>query len=336
MTPVLRGTLALARTAVNVAGGVIAIAYLVLFAFEFMHAPNIERSAAFAAMRRLLSPSVAGVSHAFGWPWPRSGAFNAAPLILAVVAIFVRGFVEGLIARLEYTLGRTAAPPRRQLVPASAATGSVAPRYAGVVETEQQRAALLKRFRQIEDSLRSTERKACTFVSIDVVGSTKMKVDERPTAIAATFQAYEELVKQAFEAHGIWKSTWTPDGVMACFLDPELALRATQHVLDALESFNKQENQLRTPFKIRCGLNDGDVAIFDDSALEKISDHAIDIAGHMQKYAGENELLLSAEVYEKLGSPPGFTSTGRDVDGFATYAWSPQPKPTVPSSAGTG
>jgi class 3 adenylate cyclase len=323
MTPVLRGTLATARTVVSYAGGIIAIAYVVLFAFEFFHAPNIERSAAFAAMRRMLSPSVAGVSHAFGWKWPVSGAFNAAPLILAVVVIFVRGFIEGLIARLEYSLGRTAAPARRQIVPAQDA-GVAITRYAGAAETEQQRAALLKRFRQIEDSLRASERKACTFVSIDVVGSTKMKVDERPTAIAATFQAYEEMVKQTFEAHGVWKSTWTPDGVMACFLDRELALKAAQHVLTALERFNKEENQLRTPFKIRCGLNEGEVVIFADSALEKISDHAIDIAGHMQKYAAEDELLLSDAVYEKLGSPADFVSTGREVDGFATFGWSPR------------
>jgi class 3 adenylate cyclase len=300
LTSVFRAIIAAARIAVNLAGTILVLAYVVLFAFEFFHAPAIERSAAFGAMRRLLTPSIAELSHLFGWPWPKSGSFNAAPLILAVVVIFVRGFIEGLIARLDYLLGRSAKVKRRQIVPTAESQALAGGRYAGAVETEQQRAALLKRFRQIEDSLRASERK--------------------PSA----FQAYEELVKHTFEAHGVWKSTWTPDGVMACFLDRELALRAAQRVLIALEQFNKEENQLRTPFKIRCGMNEGDVVIFEDSALEKISDHAIDIAGHMQKYAGENELLISDVLYGKLDSPEDFVSTGREVDGFQTRGWTPQ------------
>lgn len=58
-------------------------------------------------------------------------------------------------------------------------------------------------------------------------------------------------------------------GVMACFLDRELALRAAQRELIALEQFNKEENQLRTPFKIRCVMNEGDVVIFEDGASKK-------------------------------------------------------------------
>jgi class 3 adenylate cyclase len=158
---------------------------------------------------------------------------------------------------------------------------------------------------------------------MDVVGSTKMKVDERPTAIAATFQAYEELVKKNFAAYGVWKQTWTPDGVMACFLDTTLAVSAAQAILGGLAAFNADHNQLRSPFHVRAGLNVGEVSIFEDSALEKVADHAIDVAGHMQKYAGEDALWLSEEVLGTLASRDGFVATGTEVDGLPAFAWRP-------------
>ncbi|MDE2481691.1 MAG: hypothetical protein KGN02_05840 [bacterium] len=326
---VLLVLIAVVRFAINLVGYVAALAYLVLFAFEFFHAPRIESTRVVVEAGHLLAPSIHKLSGWFGWHWPRAGAPNFAPLILAIVVLFVRSFVEGLILRLDYLLRRVAkAQPRRRLDAAGAAQAAAASRYSGTAESEQQRAALLKRYREIEDSLKSSERKLCTFLSIDVVGSTKMKVGERETAIAATFQAYEEMVKSAFADYGMWKATWTPDGVMAAFLDRELALRTAQHVLTSLDAFNRHENHLRTPFKVRCGLNEGEVVIYEDSALEKVSDHSIDIAGHMQKYADEDTLLVSDVLYNKLGNPPGFVSTGREVDGFQTYAWTPSAEST--------
>lgn len=320
---VLRSVFVLARIAVSVVGAAVTIGYAVLFAFEFFHASNIEHASTFVLMKRTLTPSVIAVSRWFSWSWPRGNSPNFAPAILAVATMIVSAFLESIILRPDYTLRRMIKPKRRR--PSTpAASGGVMGRYAGTVDTEQRRAALLQQFREIEESLRLVELKTCAFVSIDVVGSTKMKLGEQATPIAATFQAYDELVRRAFAGYGVWKSTWTPDGVMACFLDRELALRAAQHILNSLERFNAEENQLLTPFKIRCGMNEGDVAIFEDSALEKVSDHAIDIAGHMQKYAGEDELLISDVLYRKLKSPADFVPTGKEVDDFPTYAWTPQ------------
>jgi class 3 adenylate cyclase len=272
-------------------------------------------------LERLLTPAIRLVSSLFGWHWPHSGSgVNYAPLILFVFALLARAVTETMLLRADFAIRRLTKKPARY-APQSAESS---PAHAKLsAETEQQRAALLKRYRQIEDALKSASRKTCTFLSIDVVGSTKMKVDERKTAIDATFQAYEELVRETFEAYGVWKETWTPDGVMACFLDRELALTAAQQILSALDEFNRTENQLRTPIKVRSGLNEGDVAIFEDSALEKVADHAIDIAGHMQKYADEDAVQLSAELMEKLQSRDGFVPTGREVDGFATFQWKP-------------
>lgn len=298
------------------------IGFLAVFALEFMHAPKLANAPLMRWVEHLLTPAIITFSGWFGWHWPKSGAPNFAPLILAVAALLVRTLIDSMVLRIDFRIRRILkAPARVRYTADSSAVPSH--RYQLSAESEQQRAVLLKRYREIEDALKSASRKSCSFLSIDVVGSTRMKVGERKTSIDATFQAYEELVKETFESYGVWKETWTPDGVMACFLDRELAVTAAVEILSALEGFNRDQNQLRTPIKVRCGLNEGDVAIFEDSALEKIADHAIDIAGHMQKYADEDTLQISDEFYAKLSKRDGFTATGREVDGFQTYEWRP-------------
>jgi class 3 adenylate cyclase len=121
-----------------------------------------------------------------------------------------------------------------------------------------------------------------------------------------------------------WKQAWTPDGVMVCFLDLDLAVGAAQRIIQALKKFNQEENKLKTPFRVRCGLNVGEVPIFEDSKLEKIADHVIDVAGHMQKHGTPDTLWLASEVYEELKDKKGFRALDEvTVDGFSVYEWSP-------------
>jgi class 3 adenylate cyclase len=190
-------------------------------------------------------------------------------------------------------------------------------------DSEKAREDLLKKYREIENALKSSKRKLCTFLSIDVVGSTQMKIGERETAIAATFQAYEELLRKIFDQYGAWKQAWTPDGVMICFLDRELAVGAGQRVLQSLKKFNENDNKLHTPFRVRCGLNEGEVPIYEDSKLEKIADRVIDVAGHMQKQGTPDTLWLPSEVYNGLGNKAGFQPVETVVDGYQVYVWKP-------------
>ena len=83
----------------------------------------------------------------------------------------------------------------------------------------------------------------------------------------------------------------------------------------------------RVQFDVRCGVNEGEVVIFDDSAVENLVEHTIDIAGHMQKQAMPGTLLVSKEVYEVLEDRAEFRPAGLEVDGYATYEWSPQAEP---------
>jgi class 3 adenylate cyclase len=329
---VLLRVISVVRFIVNIVATLCALVLLALFALEFVRGGAIASSPLVAKMHYFADPLIRRVSSLFGMHWP-SKSINAVPLGIAVVVWILKGLIDGLLQRADFRV-RTVFKEkikRAGLQSLEEDDGSAAMGSKLKAETEQHREVLLKRQREIEEALKTAGRKHCTFLSMDVVGSTQMKIGESETAIAATFQAYEELVRSTFESCSVWKQTWTPDGVMACFLDRDLAVSAAQRILSELQVFNRSKSQLRTPFKVRCGLNDGDVSIFEDSQLEKIADHSIDVAGHMQKHASEDSLWVSDEVYQTLGNKSGFKPTGVQVDGFAAIEWRPHPV-TAPAS----
>ncbi len=188
-------------------------------------------------------------------------------------------------------------------------------------DSERKREELLKQYWTIEQALKGANRKRCTFFSADVVGSTRMKNEQSEAAVKATFHAYEMMLKKIFADYSAWKKAWTPDGVMICFLDRELALGAARRLLENLPRFNATFNKLPVPFQVRCGLNEGELSIYEDSALERIADKVIDVAGHMQKHAPADTLLVGAHVYQALADKTGFVRSDLVVDGYETYAW---------------
>ncbi|MFB3920374.1 MAG: adenylate/guanylate cyclase domain-containing protein [Terriglobia bacterium] len=190
------------------------------------------------------------------------------------------------------------------------------------VNSERARRRLLKRYQEIADALKGAGRKRCAFLSVDVAGSTQMKESEQEMAVTVTFQAYMQMLEGIFTRHGAWKQSWTPDGVMVCFLDLDMAVAAGQAVLRELRKFNLTQNLLRTRIAVRCGVNAGEVPIFEDSKLEKIAHRVIDVTGHMQKHATPNTLWVSAQVANHLTDKSGFHPVEKQVDGLNVLEWS--------------
>ncbi len=327
LTPrgILLAVIAVLRFALGLLVWVASVVLLGLFALEFVHAPHLATTALVKLAHRLADADIRIVSRWFGLSWPSGARISYVPLGMAVAIWIAKGILDSVLQRLDYIVRHTWKASTRsglRAMHADGADGGISMRKLDA-ESEHHRSILLKRYREIEGALKSSSRKPCTFLSIDIVGSTKMKVGERPTAVAATFQAYEEMVRNTFDSYSVWKQTWTPDGVMACFLDRDLGVAAGQRVLSELEPFNRNENQLRTPIEVRCGLNDGEVVIFEDSQLEKVADHAIDVAGHMQKHADINALWLSNEVFGRMENKSGFVPVEAEVDGFSVMEWKP-------------
>jgi len=176
------------------------LAFLGLFVLQFVHGAKIATALPVVRVHHFADPLIRWASSWFGMHWP-STRLNFIPLALAVAVWILKGVIEGLLQRADFRVRTVMKPPKQRLgltnldADASIATGAKLN-----AESERHREVLLKRYREIEEALKGAGRKRCAFLSIDVVGSTEMKVGERDTAIAATFQAYEEMVRSTFES----------------------------------------------------------------------------------------------------------------------------------------
>lgn len=195
-----------------------------------------------------------------------------------------------------------------------------------------QRLAMLREYSEAQRVLQQG-RRHLAFLSVDIVGSTKMKIGEDKLVIEHAFAEYKKFVERILKGNNVWKVTWTPDGIMCAFNSAEEAAKAAQTIISELEWFNDGVHRLRTPFQVRCGINTGEVIFPDDKAMEEISDEVIDVAGHMQKYAAPGALWLGKEVLSELEASAGFEQiTTQMVDGRVPYEW----KLRATAKAGSG
>jgi class 3 adenylate cyclase/predicted Ser/Thr protein kinase len=308
---------------------IVVVGFLVLFGLEFYRSGDMEAFRLVAVIRQWGGPIVARTK---AWLNPPSSLSPFVPFALALAVWGVQALLHAGIRQVHYRLAlllpveepvkgpRVGVPSR---VAASGQAGEV--ELAAPPDSEKAREELLGRYRQIEQALKAAKRKGCTFLSVDIVGSTKMKAGAGDTNITITFHSYEDMLKKIFKEYGAWKQAWTPDGVMVCFLQRELAVGSAQRILQSLEQFNANYNRLRVPFQVRCGINEGEVRIYDDTNLERVADRVIDVAGHMQKEGRPNTLWLSKEVYSQLADKSGFHPVHKKVDGYEVYQWSLEP-----------
>jgi class 3 adenylate cyclase len=322
--------IAIIQTAVGWATIAICVGLFILFGLQFPHSSKLDTVWLVTHLRFYGDPILGEIAPYLNSKWP----LNSVSFVPLAVALGV--WVAKLVLNLGFTQVRRGVA---KLVPVekgkgARATGSLMEEteIAGA-DTAEAREQLLKRYREIEGKLKSAKRKRCSFLSIDIVGSTQMKVGERETEISATFQAYEEMLKKIFKQYGAWKDAWTPDGVMVCFLQADLAVAAGVRILQRLKKFNEHDNKLRTPFRVRCGINEGEVQIFEDSKLEKVADRVIDVAGHMQKEANSNAIWLSEEVFNILADKSDFRETEKVVDGLKVFEWSLEAPPPAAKPA---
>lgn len=182
------------------------------------------------------------------------------------------------------------------------------------------RKKLLKEFVRLKQQLESMGRDL-SFLSIDVVDSTGMKLNEDTYVVSNDFAEYRVFVETRINAHGCIKSTWTPDGLMACFGKLEDSIRAAQSILRDLAEFNRKTKTMKRDFVVRCGINAGHVFFDDTLPLEQISDRVIDVAGHMQKHAEPNTIYIAKQIVKPVDVMVGFNKTDAEIDGFSAYKW---------------
>jgi class 3 adenylate cyclase len=167
------------------------------------------------------------------------------------------------------------------------------------------------------------EKRSCFLLSVDIVGSRELKSRVQPTYADVAFIAYQQWIDGILTSASVWNQAWTPDGLMAVFVTADEAAFAAKRILCGLDKFNDGNSFGDAKFKLRCGVAWGKVLIFDDSEVERISDPSIDLAGHLQKEAPENSLLIASIAHANLHTQrDGFKNWGTTVDNVtAPLCW---------------
>ncbi len=181
------------------------------------------------------------------------------------------------------------------------------------------RQELLKDFISLKKELEKSGR-TLSFLAIDVVDSTGMKVGEDAEIVESDFNQYHDFILGKFKDHGYIKAAWTPDGVMSCFNTTEQAINAAKDILSSLGEFNKTK-MMKKDFHLRCGINTGFVYYDLSTPLEEFSDRVIDIAGHMQKHAPIDSILIPQEIINPIKAPEVFEKNSHMVDGLEVCKW---------------
>ncbi len=253
--------------------------------------------------------------------------YETAPWMVIILAFILRGTLSNYGDRLTRQAEYRAQQQALKQLRAGLSKGSAEALKPLETQLEQLKTAtkadretLLKQFIEAKKRLEEAQ-KDLVFLSVDVIGSTKMKEREDKALIEYSFSEYKKFVDGILKVNNVWKVAWTPDGIMCAFPAVDDAIKAGQDIITGLEAFNKNVKQVRTDFAVRCGLNAGKV-MFDDAAqMEEVSDHAIDVAGHLQKYASANMLWISKETFESASRKAGFVPIENKVDDHDVLEW---------------
>lgn len=249
------------------------------------------------------------------------GTFDAAPAMIGLVFLLLCMACDQAAHRLR--VYRLSLIERRKLAERQEAIRQQGEAYLIAAEAESdptKREKLLDVYARTKKMLEE-QKKHMSFLSIDVVNSTGMKSGEDPALAERDFRHYRKFVDRIIKANKGLKTAWTPDGMMVCFAAAQDAVVAAQDLICNIEYFNRKVKAMKADFKVRCGINSGEVLFDELVPMEEMSNGVIDIAGHMQKYADENTIYIGQHVIKELGAPVGFRPAGKQVDGCDVYEW---------------
>ena len=156
------------------------------------------------------------------------------------------------------------------------------------------------RYRELGDAIRHRYEREVTALAVDVVQSGGAKSDN-PLEGQVTFDAYHRWVEDALAHFGCDGSfSWSGDGLLAVFPHPEPAVAAGRHLLDSLPMFNARSNRMSRPLQLRVGVHTGPILTDQAAGLGKIASQTFDLAGHLQKAAAPNQMLVSERAHAHL------------------------------------
>lgn len=201
----------------------------------------------------------------------------------------------------------------------------------GLKDNRHERQELLGQLMELQQKLTAHEEKVA-FLSVDIVGSTAMKLGADPLAIEFTFTEYHKYVEMITERNGGKIHSTAGDGVTIVFDDPAAAFKAARTMQSGLPEFNSFRNRINVPIQLRAGIHYGSVVAPEPGATSVNFSRVIDLAAHLQKECPIGGVMISGEA---AATVTGVAFQDREVvvDGMPARIWIPR---SAPSALGSG
>lgn len=158
-----------------------------------------------------------------------------------------------------------------------------------------------------------------SFLDVDVVNSYGMKAEStRADHIVLSFERFRSFVGEVVQESAGHVLNSNGDELMCYFESPLDAVRASARILDRLPGFNERMNLLGVPFRFRLGIHTGRCLVDLDQGVAYSS--VLDVAGHLQKLAEPDSLLVSQHTLDALPDELPFEPAGEmEREGFRYY-----------------
>jgi len=180
----------------------------------------------------------------------------------------------------------------------------------GLKDPAKERQQLLSQLVALQDKLRSGEQ-SITFLSVDIVGSTKMKEQSDPLSIEFTFNEYHQFVERVTRKYGGRVHSTAGDGVTCAFENAQQAFSAARNIQMGILEVNTFRNKIGIPIRLRVGLHTGTVLTPTAGDIKSLNyAHVIDIAAHIQKVSPTGGIAVSDATAMYL--PGGASSVGSE------------------------
>jgi class 3 adenylate cyclase len=201
----------------------------------------------------------------------------------------------------------------------------------GLKDPAKERQDLLKQLNHLQDKLTSG-RQYMTFLSVDIVGSTRMKEGADPLAVEYTFGEYQEFVARISQKYGGRVHSTAGDGLICAFENPQHGFAAAKNIQAGIFELNALRNRLGVPLALRIGIHSGAVIPPQTGDVTSVNfSHVIDIASHLQKLAPSGGIVVSDAAVAQIAGGASSVGTERvQVMDIAASVWIPR------QSAGSG
>lgn len=162
-----------------------------------------------------------------------------------------------------------------------------------------------------------------TALSLDVVGSSRLKQPGMTMAVTHQFALFREYIRKYMEQYGCLIYTWSGDGLLALFTRASDGAGCAASILEGLAQFNASVDSSRSPIRVRIGLHKGAILMSDDQPLGEVTSSTLDAAGHLQKACPADSALASKSVILDLPDASHWPPLGTDWQfDFQVYQFS--------------